>query len=505
MDNSESLNEFYDINKEQLMSYDDVNYKMSKFSFSCPFYYHRKILPQYIDENNFLFGFEFGVCVLKDKLLYLGDKLWIHEDFKYLQNFKIDFNQKKIFRDKHQIKVNDENQLKIFNSLLEILSPIEVVDENKLDIGEIKNFIYQSNDNLSSFKYYFEKINFKTPEGEFITLTKDKYFKEKFNQTSYFFLINGVYFTNDKLIYVYYNNNLSDISHLICEYDDSCEILINFIKTSIPKGIELKINIELGKWDRLYKFIFDDFIENCLKVRLEKYQDIEILNEEKRLKNLNQNKLNFINQLDLDNNGEVDLVDGETFNKLLTKNQKSIIEIDKNYIKNFVKISMYLKTKKSNTQKIFDSIKDSTNEDVLTELVNLLKNQIHTYELLVFHSINMITSLVESDLITFYEIYECFDQFGVFNSNWENEVSNKLTDIGDGIKELMYSIDKMENNIVNSIDNLTYVTQDSFRELNISVNNQLSSIDSSIKFNNLLTGIQTYQMYKINQNTKRIE
>ena len=116
----------------------------------------------------------------------------------------------------------------------------------------------------------------------------------------------------------------------------------------------------------------------------------------------------------------------------------------------------------------------------------------------------MITSLVESDLITFYEIYECFDQLGVFNSNWENEVSNKLTDIGDGIRDLMYSIYQMENKIVNSISNLTYITQDSFRELNMSVNNQLSSIDSSIKFNNLLTGIQTYQMYKINQNTKRI-
>jgi hypothetical protein len=83
-------------------------------------------------------------------------------------------------------------------------------------------------------------------------------------------------------------------------------------------------------------------------------------------------------------------------------------------------------------------------------------------------------------------------------------VSNKLTNIGDGIKELMYSIHQMENTIVNSIDNLTYVTQDSFKDLSRNVETQLSNIDSSIKFNNLLTGIQTYQMYKINQNTKRI-
>jgi hypothetical protein len=245
------------------------------------------------------------------------------------------------------------------------------------------------------------------------------------------------------------------------------------------------------------------FISNVNDFIFNLFQDVK--NEYNIIQNeLSLQKDSLIRDLDTDSNGEVDLVDGESFNKLLTKNQKSIVEIDKNYIQKFVKISMYLKTKKSNTQKIFDSIKDTKNETELNELINLLKNQIHTYELLVFHSISMITSLVESDLITFYEIYECFDQLGVFNSNWENEVSNKLTDIGDGIKDLMYSIYQMENKIVNSIDNLTYVTQDSFRELNMSVNNQLSSIDSSIKFNNLLTGIQTYQMYKINQNTKRI-
>ena len=220
--------------------------------------------------------------------------------------------------------------------------------------------------------------------------------------------------------------------------------------------------------------------------------------EEKRLKDLNKLQNKYILDLANNQNGQVDLIDGESFVKILNKNQKIILEVDKNYIQKFVKISMYLKTKKNNTQKIYESISETKDEEELNELVNLLKNQIHTYELLVFHSINMITSLVDSDLITFYEIYECFDQLGVFNSNWENEVSNKLTNIGDGIRELMYSIYQMETKIVASIYNLTYTTQDSFIELNNSVNNQLSSINSSIKFNNLLTGIQTYQMYRIN-------
>lgn len=216
-------------------------------------------------------------------------------------------------------------------------------------------------------------------------------------------------------------------------------------------------------------------------------------------------------QFDSNNNGVIELIDGESFKKLLHKNQQKIIDIDKNYIQNFVKISIYLNTKRENTQKIFVTIKDTKNIAELNELVGLLKNQIHAFELLVFHSINLITSLVESDLITFYEIYECFDQLGVFNSNWQNEVSNKLTNIevgisniGERIRDLMYSIHQMEINIIESLGNLSYVTEESFKELNVSVNKQLSSIDSSIKFNTLLTVIQTYQMYKVNQNTKRI-
>ena len=278
------------------------------------------------------------------------------------------------------------------------------------------------------------------------------------------------------------------------------ELKESYINKYIERVIKKYKNSD--SWiETYYGFDFFLFLSN-LQDTIEKFYFEKIKNENiNRKDKLEADKKSILLDLDKDNNGEVDLVDAESFNKLLTKNQQSIIEIDKNYIQKFVKISMYLKLKKSNTQKIFESIKDTKNDAELNELMHLLNNQIHTYEMLVFHSISMVTSLVDSELITFYEIYECFDQLGVFNSNWENEVSNKLTDIGEGLRDLMYSIYHMENKIVRSIDNLTYVTQESFSRLNHSVNNQLSSIDSSIKFNNLLSSIQAYQMYKINQNT----
>jgi hypothetical protein len=58
----------------------------------------------------------------------------------------------------------------------------------------------------------------------------------------------------------------------------------------------------------------------------------------------------------------------------------------------------------------------------------------------------------------------------------------------------------MGNQISDSIQELSYVTEESNRQLT----EQLNEIDSSIQTNNLLTGIQTYQMYKINKNTKSL-
>ena len=61
-----------------------------------------------------------------------------------------------------------------------------------------------------------------------------------------------------------------------------------------------------------------------------------------------------------------------------------------------------------------------------------------------------------------------------------------------------------DERIINSIDKLTYTTSSSIESLSYNVQSELQSINSSIKFNNLLTGIQSYQMYKINLNTKSL-
>jgi hypothetical protein len=230
---------------------------------------------------------------------------------------------------------------------------------------------------------------------------------------------------------------------------------------------------------------------------------------EKKEKNLIENT---IRKFDKDNNGALDIIeDKNEFNQLLKKHQKLLIEkgkeFNQNYTHQFIKVNNYLKQKRTNLQLIFDCVKQVKEKRDLNEYVGILENEIHSYNLLLINSLNLIVSLIEDDQITFYEIYERFDKLNIYNSNWENEISLKLTSINKeiselklNIKELMYEIRDMGGKIVNAIDDLSYITKESTKN----IDNRLSEIDSSIKTNNLITLIQTYQTFKINKNTKSL-
>ena len=230
---------------------------------------------------------------------------------------------------------------------------------------------------------------------------------------------------------------------------------------------------------------------------IENIKKLKAIEEKERLRKLSVSQNTVLSELDKDGNGEVDVIEGNDFNLLLKKHQSSIINIDRNYIQQFVKVATYLKTKKENIQTIFDSIKDTPNEGVLKEYVEILKDEIHTYNLVLFNSLNMVVALIKDDMITFYEIYEMFDSINMFDSKHEKDVSQRLVQIGDGIQSLMREIRVVGNKITQSLAALSYVTEESNRQLT----EQLTEINSSIQTNNLLTGIQAYQLYKSNRKT----
>ena len=380
----------------------------------------------------------------------------------------------------------------------------------ELDLGkELPEFYEKNKENKLVLSK--EEVRKETKRSLFsfsdYALDPEKVFRNNLDDVVFGFKT-GLCFTNNSIIACV---NISTTKSKVIKYTfDEINYKIDVIEEHpvLILGIgkyEKKIPTKLKQYNELIKLINDELL-NKIKIKIETFeaekrkQAAEKLQkrEQQRIENLNVSQDNILKELDKDGKGEVDVVEGNDFSLLLKKHQKSIIEIDRTYVQQFVKVSSYLKTKKNNVQLIFNSIKDTSSQEELNEYVGILKNEIQTYSLILFNSLNMIVSLVEDDMITFYEIHESFDKLNIFNSNWENEMSQKLSNIGDGLSNLMYSIEEMGQNIANEIGELSYVTEESNRMLS----NQLQDIDSSLQTNNLLTGIQTYQMYKINKNTK---
>ena len=292
----------------------------------------------------------------------------------------------------------------------------------------------------------------------------------------------------------------------------------SYLKESNIKG-EHKINpidsdlyLEIKKIksmsDNLTKIFEKEFV-NEMRIK-EDQKKTEILKDKLVLK---QNISKLLKEFDKDNNGVIDLIEDDPFKELLQKHQKLIITIDKSYIQHFVKISYFLNDKKNNIQSTFKSLKKVSNLKELKTFVKILKNQKHTYNLLLFHSLSMITSLIQEDqdLVTFYEIYDRFDKLKIFKTDHEKEISTELKELNfktsqviEKLGDIMSRINSFENSMINSLNELSYTTQNGFDNLRGSITSELKSINSSVGLNNLLTGIQTYQMYKVNKNTKSL-
>lgn len=329
---------------------------------------------------------------------------------------------------------------------------------------------------------------------------------------------------------------LDEFRHLIFLYSSNKHLIVDFNKLTLkelngifwfdtPKRICFKdkmnasftstgeaetLSIEVSSPESKFLKEFLKEFKNHINKKIEsaeKKKSNAVKREKERVANLAKRKESSLLVFDKDSNGIVDVIEGaDDFLTLFKKHQKAIIEIDKDYIQKFVKTSNYLKTKRRNIQSIFENFQKADTLKDLKNRVGILKNDIHTYEVLLMHSLTMIMALLNEDMITFYEIYETFDKLNVFNSNWENEVSGKLSDIsgklsdiGDGLNQLIYSVNKMNQDIVQELSCLTYTTDVSFEKLKDSVSAELSSINSSIQFGNLLSSIQTYQLYKINK------
>jgi len=307
----------------------------------------------------------------------------------------------------------------------------------------------------------------------------------------------------------------------------------------------------------------------------ENYHNFRKISQE-RIDKVKETRNEIVKKYDVDGNRLVDDVEENVFVGIIRNNNEILeqkIGVDK--VHKLVKLSIYLNKKRDNIHNLFGCMLDMYNEfykkeknqelniskvlevSELEYSANISKfyfskeeesnvkniditlfNEINTYKSMLFHSTSMVVSAKKGDLITFFEIYEVFDKLGVFDSNWENEVSKKLSDVSNtlsdvsnklsdvsnklsevsyklsvvsdklsniqtGIGVLIQSINRMNDEIVGELISLQYMTESSIQSLETSVNYELQGIKSSVNFNNLLTSVNTYQLSKLNSRSNK--
>tara|TARA_B110000003_G_scaffold81345_1_gene83116 strand:+ start:1535 stop:2575 length:1041 start_codon:yes stop_codon:yes gene_type:complete len=316
-----------------------------------------------------------------------------------------------------------------------------------------------------------------------------------------------------------------------------------------------------------------DFIQKIKDEKEKKEKDEQIKLEKEKEEKDEQIKLEkdeylkLIKELDKDNNGLIDVVEGNDFSNILKKNQQEIININRDYIKQFVQVSNFLKTKRNSLQSMYENIVEvintggtyisldshlkqidfnnfdkldlckkinettkiglkfskeivdsyqfgkpnphetgdfkfytSLNKNLIKKYFEILKDDIHIYNVLLISSLNMVESLIKNDMITFYEVYERFDELNMFDSKYERDIKHQLQNVNDNLGDVMNQIVNMGENIISSINDLSMITEESSKL----ITEGLQSVNSSINTNNLISTIQTYQLYRIGKNTKSL-
>lgn len=132
---------------------------------------------------------------------------------------------------------------------------------------------------------------------------------------------------------------------------------------------------------------------------------------------------------------------------------------------------------------------NKNNAETLISKYTLLKNE---YKLM-----NVFVDAVKTDKVLFNKIYNIIEDRGIFMSVYDKLNYHNLSSIASNMITLVEQSYLMNENL-NSINNQLWENNNRLETMNDS----LGELDASVKAGNFLSAIQTYQLYKINKNTK---
>lgn len=367
--------------------------------------------------------------------------------------------------------------------------------------------INSKNSTINDNSFYINLIN---KWGSFDTERKNSYFSLISNQKSSFIIVNSI----QNLVRLNSSNRLSnaDLTTLIDKIESLIYKFANFI-ISIDKYISESETKKLNDLKNIFSNSKIIQIEIDYKVYLiDKFDDLGF---------------------DYHNNN-LEIPSPEEIKKIILKNQENISKIDKNFILEFLKLQKFLINQKDLIYKSIEVLKLQNTTSSIDEWIDVIKNQIGSYNVVYLNSVTLIVCLCENELVDFYQLYENFDSLGVFKTSYEKEVLDSLSSIGSNInilnnnvvkklaliehrlkaisqglnelnstmKQNIKAINDLEDSIVTSFKSLEVSIGNNFNQLTNCISGHLSNIESGIAYNNLISTVNAYHLYKINKQTK---
>ena len=263
------------------------------------------------------------------------------------------------------------------------------------------------------------------------------------------------------------------------------------------------------------KAVYENFC-NTYNTIIEKEAKRMLKREIKTKKEIKIAKEDFFNKFDKNDNGIIDVIEEDGFSKLLKKHQDTITKIDQKFVFDFVKLSKSMKEKQDNLTHTFSLLKSADSKLELNEIRDTFEVQHMGYAIMIFEAYRMLLSLIQNDMVTFYELYAEFESNRIFESQWQKDLHQMKKDltsikeinkmslqtlltIASQLKEMELSMIQGFNMVNRTLERGFESVNQNIQIMNKSLTNELKGINNKLWWNNLFQVVQIYQNRKTNK------
>lgn len=174
----------------------------------------------------------------------------------------------------------------------------------------------------------------------------------------------------------------------------------------------------------------------------------------------NLNSINsYVVKYDKDDNGLLDIAETTNIDKLLSKHQKIIREIEKDentsFIPDLVKVNNYLNDYQNNLVEEFKIINSVYSADTKVDSnIKKFTEDFEIYKVLISSLVLMIDSIVNDNHILYYKLKESMDKYGVFDSNFQKNQIDLMRKNNQVTSQLIEETKSSKDAIIKSLESV---------------------------------------------------